>query len=215
MRAVSRLKKTIAIMLLSGALMATPAPAQVNTAERTAESGAEKPGLLIWQWVNFAILVGVLGWIASKQGGPYLSARARGISEGLAAGEKAKAEADARSKSVNDRLANLKNEIADIRSKAREEREREADRIRRDTAVEIARLRAHAEQELESAGKQARLDVQRFAAALAIELAEQKVKTGMTGEVQAALIDRFMRDLPGDIPHGAMRARPSQDEGRS
>jgi F-type H+-transporting ATPase subunit b len=183
-----------------------PATAQeqgsAQAAEQTGNSGAEKPGLLIWQWVNFAILVGVLGWLASKQGGPFFVARARGISEGLAAGEKSKNEAAARARSVDERLANLKNEIAEIRARAREEREREADRIRRDTTADIARIRTHAEQELESAGKQARLDVQRFAAKLAIDLAEQKIRSRMSSEAQGALLDHFLRDLPD----GAARA---------
>jgi F-type H+-transporting ATPase subunit b len=195
------MKKCFATLALGLALTMAPVIAQeqggsAQTAEQTGNSGAEKPGLAIWQWINFAILVGILGWIASKQGGPFFAGRARGIAEGLAAGEKAKNEAEARRRSVDERLANLKNEIADMRSKAREEREREADRIRRDTQTEIARIRSHAEQELESAGKQARLEVQRFTAKLAIELAEQKIRARMSSETQGALLDRFLRDLP-------------------
>ena len=195
------MKKLFATLALALTLTLAPAIAQeqggsAQTAEQTGNSGAEKPGLAIWQWINFAILVGVLGWLAAKQGGPFFAGRAKGIAAGLAAGEKAKADAEVRARSVDARLANLKNEIADMRSKAREEREREADRIRRDTQTEIARIRVHAEQELESAGKQARLDVQRFAAKLAIELAEQKIRSRMSSETQAALFDRFLRDLP-------------------
>jgi F-type H+-transporting ATPase subunit b len=200
------MKKLFATLALAVALTMAPAIAQeqggsekgssARTAEQTGNSGAEKPGLLIWQWINFALLVGVLGWLASKQGGPFFAGRAKGIAEGLAAGEKAKNEAEARARSVDERLANLKNEIADMRSRAREEREREADRIRRDTQAEIARIRTHAEQELESAGKLAKLEVQRFAAKLAIDLAEQKIRSRMSSETERALFDRFLRDLP-------------------
>ena len=197
------MKKFLAVLGLTVALTIAPAMAQqqggsesARTAEQTGNSGAEKPGMAIWQWINFAILVGILGWLAAKQGGPYFAGRAKGISEGLAVGEKARSDAEARARAVDERLANLKSEIAEMRSKAREEREREADRLRRDTQTEIARVRAHAEQELESAGKQARLDVQRFAAKLAIELAEQKIRSRMSSEAQGALFDRFLRDLP-------------------
>ena len=195
------MKKVFATLALALTLSLAPAIAQeqggsAQTAEQTGNSGAEKPGLVIWQWINFAILVGVLGWLAAKQGGPFFAGRAKGIAEGLAAGERAKNEAEARARSVDERLANLKNEIAEMRSKAREEREREADRIRRDTETEIARIRVHAEQELESAGKQARLEVQRFAAKLAIDLAEQKIRSRMSSEAQGDLFDRFLHDLP-------------------
>jgi len=197
------MKRLFAILGLALALTIAPAMAQeqggsesARAAEQTGNSGAEKPGMAIWQWINFAILVGVLGWLGAKHGGPYFAGRAKGIFEGLAAGEKARKEAETRARTVDERLANLKNEIAEMRSKAREEREREADRLRRDTQTEIARVRAHAEQELESAGKQARLDVQRFAAKLAVDLAEQKIRSRMSSDAQSALFDRFLRDLP-------------------
>ena len=198
------MKKLVVTAMLATALASAPVLAQdtggsAEKTEQTGNSGAEKPGLVVWQWINFAILAGVLGWIAAKQGGPFFASRAKGISEGLRAGEQAKEEAEARARSVEARLANLKNEVADIRSRAREEREREADRVRRDTGAEIARIRAHAELELQSAAKQARLDVQRFAAKLAIDLAEQKIRSQMSGSAQAALLDGFLHDLPDGV----------------
>ncbi len=152
--------------------------------------------MLIWEAINFAILVGLLGWLAVKQGGPLLRARSKEIMDGLAAGEKAKAEADARAAQVQAKLANLEKEIAALRTDAREEGEREADRIRRETKAEIDRIHVQAEHEIESAGKQARLEVQRAAAMLALELAETKVRSRMSPEVQAQLVMGFVTDLP-------------------
>ncbi len=172
------------------AVLAAPALAQESG------GGAEKPSVLIWQILNFLILAGLLGWMAVKQGGPLLAARAKGIADGLAAGEKAKAEADARAAEVQAKLANLDKEVAALRASAREEREREAERIRRETQAEIARIHDHAEHEIEAAGKQARLEVQRVAARIAIELAEHKVRSRMSPEIQAALLDGFLADLP-------------------
>ncbi len=149
-------------------LLAAPALAQ------EAAGGPEKPNILVWQILNFLILAGLIGWMAVKQGGPLLASRKKGIQEGLAAGESAKADADARAAEVQKKLGNLEKEIAELRSGAREERDREADRIRRETKAEIARIHAQAEQEIDSAGKLARIEVQRAAARLAVELAEQK-----------------------------------------
>jgi F-type H+-transporting ATPase subunit b len=152
--------------------------------------------LLVWEVVNFLILVGLLGWMSVKYGGPLLVARSKEIGEGLAAGEKAKAEADARAAQVQAKLANLEKDVAVLRTDAKEEREREADRIRRETQTEIARIRAQAEMEIESAGKLARLEVQRTAAKMAIELAETKVRARMSPEIQAGLLQGFLTDLP-------------------
>src|SRR5580658_576533 len=95
--------------LFASLLIALPAFAQETS------GGGEKPSLLIWQVLNFLILAGLLGWLVVKQGGPLLTARSRGIHEGLAAGEKAKAEAEARAAEVQAKLSNLEKEVAALR----------------------------------------------------------------------------------------------------
>jgi F-type H+-transporting ATPase subunit b len=180
-----------AFFQLALALAAIPAFAQES-------GGAEKPSLLLWQTLNFLILAGLLGWLVVKQGGPLLASRSKEITEGLAAGEIAKAEAEARAAEVDAKLGNLEKEIGALRGSAREEREREADRIRRETGAEIARIHYQAEMEIDSAGKQARLDVQRAAAALAIDLAEKKVRARMSTDMQSALLETFLKDLAGE-----------------
>jgi F-type H+-transporting ATPase subunit b len=177
-------------LLFGLALLAAPVLAQ--------ESGGPPPNpdLEVWKWLNFVILAGLLFWIAIKQGGPALEARSKEIAEGLAAGEKAKAEADARAAEVQAKLANLEKEIAEMQTAAHVELNREADRIRTDSQKEIARIQMQLQQETESAAKLGKLEVQRYAAKLAIDLAEQKVMARMTPDVQAALLETFVRDFP-------------------
>jgi F-type H+-transporting ATPase subunit b len=151
--------------------------------------------MLLWQVLNFVILAGLIGWLTVKHGGPLLAARSKEISQGLTAGEKARADADARAGEVQAKLANLEKEIAEMRTGARQERDREADRIRRETQTEITRIHYQAGHEVESAGKQARLEVQRAAARMAMELAEKKVRARMSPEIQAMLLHGFVADL--------------------
>jgi F-type H+-transporting ATPase subunit b len=160
------------------------------------ESGSAKPDMTLWEWLNFAILAILLGWIVVKQGGPALRDRTRQIEEGLAAGQKAKDEAEARASEVQARLAGLEREVAAMRTNAAAEREREAERIHAETQNEIARIQRQGQQELESLGKLARLEVQRTAARLAMQLAEQKVRARMSPELQSTLIQGFLEDLP-------------------
>jgi F-type H+-transporting ATPase subunit b len=63
------------------------------------------------------------------------------------------------------------------------------------TAAEIAKIQQHSEQEIASAGKAARMDLKRYAAELAVELAGQKVRARMTPETQDALVQGFVRNL--------------------
>jgi F-type H+-transporting ATPase subunit b len=176
------------LFALSALITAIPAFAQES-------GGSEKPSLLLWQVLNFFILAGLIGWLVAKHGGPLLASRAKTISEGLAAGTRAKAEADARAAEVQKKLGNLEQEISALRTAAQEERARETERIQRETQAEIVRMQYQANVEIESAGKQARLDVQRAAAALAIQLAEKKVLARMSPDVQSSLLQSFLKDL--------------------
>ena len=190
------IKRLFATLLLAGALVAIPVYAQ-EAEHKGAESSesSEKPGMELWKWANFAILAGILGYLISKNMGPMLVDRSRQIEEGLAAGERAKAEADARAAAVSAKLAGLDQAIARLKASAKEEREREAARIQRETSSELARIQQHAQLEIEQAGKLARLEIQRYAAKAAIDLAEQKVRSRMNPDVQAALLASFAGDI--------------------
>jgi F-type H+-transporting ATPase subunit b len=193
--------------LLNGFVFST-LPLLAQEGGSAAGGSPEKPSMFIWTVLNFLIIAGFIGWMVKKHGGPFLAARSGEIKTGLAAGEKAKAQADARGAQVQKQLANLDQEVSTMRTTAKEEREREADRIRRETQSEMARIRTQAEQEVESSGKLARFEVQRAAAKMAIELAEVKVRSRMSPEVQAALIQGFLSDLPGN---GASRVTSNVD----
>jgi F0F1-type ATP synthase membrane subunit b/b' len=71
----------------------------------------------------------------------------------------------------------------------------EIERLAQHTAAEIAKIQAHAEQEIASAGKAARTELKRYSAQLAVELAEQKIRARMTPQTQDALVRGFVRDL--------------------
>jgi F-type H+-transporting ATPase subunit b len=159
------------------------------------EGGAGQPDMTIWKWLNFLILAGLIGWFAVKQGGPAFAGRKKEIADQLAAGERAKAEALAKSRAVDARLANLGADIATLRAESHDEREREAARLRHDFERETDRIRRQSEMEIESAGKMARIELQRFAAKLAVDLAEQKIRARMTPDAQSALLAGFLADF--------------------
>ncbi len=158
--------------------------------------GAEEPSLMLWKVLNFLILAGLIGWLIAKHGGPFISlARQDHLGKASRPASCAKADADARAAEVQKKLGNLEQEISALRTTAHEERARETDRILRETQAEIVRIQHQANVEIESAGKQARLDVQRSAATLAIQLAEKKVLARMSPDVQSSLLQSFLKDL--------------------
>ncbi len=187
MRAV----KTLRRYLLCAALLAMP----VLAAEEGSGGGEAEGPAMIWKVLNFLILAGLLGKLIAGNMGPMLTARSKEIADGLAAGEKAKKEAEVRAAAVEAKLANLEKEIAALRTAAQAERDREADRLRRDSQAEMARIRSQAEMEIASAGKLAGLELKRHAAKLALDLAEQKVRARISPETEAGLLAGFLANI--------------------
>jgi len=148
-----------------------------------------------WLWANFLILLGALVYLGRKYGGPFLQARQQSIQQGIADAAAKKADAETRVADVNQRLSSLDAEIAGLKVQMREEQRLEAKRLADRNAAEISRVQQQAEQEIESAGKAARLELQAHAAKLALDLAEQKIRLRMDDETQRGLTRGFVESL--------------------
>jgi F-type H+-transporting ATPase subunit b len=189
----------LALMLSIG----SPAIAQESkTAERAGESATEHGGMEIWGWLNFALLVGGLAYIAKKNVAPYFARRSREIRKGMVEAEEARAEADAKVAEVDRRLAALDSEIEALRQEAKQEAEAEAEQARSEAAEEMAKIRMHLDEEIAAAGKSARLELRRYSAELAVGLAEKKIAARMSPDLQ----DRLIRSFVANLDHGAFRA---------
>src|SRR5690348_3309873 len=140
------------------------------------ESAADESKLDVWKWANFVLLAGGLGYLIGKNAGPFFAARSHKLRHEMAEAEEMWKAAEVRALEVDRRVANLESEIAAFRAESRQEAESETKRMRLQTAVEIARVKEHAEHEITAAGKAARLELKRYSAQLAVELAERKVR---------------------------------------
>ena len=162
-------------------------------AQEQGEAGAG--GQEIWVWINFLLLAAGLGYLIVKHAGPFFAARSRQIREEMAKAEGMWKDAEARASEVEHKLASLESEIAAFRGESQREAQNETKRMRLQTAAEIARVKEHAEQEIAAAGKAARLELKRYSAHLAIELAEEKARGRITPDTQDGLVREFVRDL--------------------
>jgi len=188
------MKRTALFGILLAAFLAgfpRAAAAQENEKKAGEETAAED----VWRVVNFAIMAGAVGYLIVKNAGPFFAARSRKIREEMIQGEDARQEAERRAAEVDRRLANLETEIAGLRAESQKETEHEVERMRQRTAAEMAKIQANAEQEIVAAGKTARAELKRYAAELAIGLAERKIRTRMNAETQDALVGGFVHEL--------------------
>ena len=122
------------------------------------EGGGAEGGNQLWKWANFLVLAGALGYMIGKHAPPFFAARSRQIRKDMAEAGEERKKAEQRAAAVDLRLANLEAEIASLRSHSQKEAEAETERLARHTPAEIANIQAHAEQEIVSAGKAARMD---------------------------------------------------------
>jgi F-type H+-transporting ATPase subunit b len=173
--------------------------AQESQAGKKPESFAERYELEL-KWANFLILAGGLGYLIRKHGGPFLADRSRKIREDIVQAEEVRQDAERRAAEVDRRLAGLESEIAALRAESQKEAEAEKQRIEQQTPLEIAKVLTHAQQEIAAAGKTAQTELKKYAAELAIGLAEQKLRARMTPATEEALVRGFVRDVDSLSP---------------
>jgi F-type H+-transporting ATPase subunit b len=178
--------------------------AQEGEAGKKPESFAERHELAL-KWANFLILAGGLGYLIKKNGGPFLAERSRKIQEDIREAEAVRRDAEARAAEVDRRLATLETEIAGLKAESEKEAVAETEGMRQQTTAEIAKVQTQAEHEIAAAGKLARAELKRYAADLAIGLAEKKLEARMTAETQEALVRGFVRDVENLPSNGSPR----------
>lgn len=198
------MKRLACLSIMLG--LAVLAPVRyARAAEPAAESGAQeqKEPSEIWKWANFLILAGGIGYLIAKNAPAFFAARSRQIVEDMTGAQKLREEADARAADVDRRLANLDADIAALRSESQAEVAAETERLKAHSAAEMAKIQVQVKQEIDTAGKAARMELRRYAAHLAIELAQRKIEARMTPETEDRLVRGFVQDLenpPSGVP---------------
>jgi F-type H+-transporting ATPase subunit b len=180
--------------LLLGLMAAAPIFAQEAAQEKT-KSGLSPTLESILLWVNFAILVGGLTYLARKYGSPFLAARSQKITQDIEEAARVRKDAEARSAEVDRRLANLAADLAALRVESQKELEAQRRHAAGRSAAEVAKIQVRAEQEIAAAGKLARLELKRYSAEMALTIAAQIIQARMTSDTQDALVRGFVKDL--------------------
>ena len=114
-------------------------------------------------------------------------------------------DAEGRAAEIDARVNALGVEVEKIRSQSSEEMQRESERIRRDTADAIAKIEQQAKVEVESLGIAAQRELKEYAANLALNLAEERLRARMNSAAEGALIDNFLDDLSREGSKQAQR----------
>lgn len=162
-----------------------------------AESKSEEQGdpWLMWKWANFAILAIGLGYLIGKNVPPMFRKQAQGIEQSIAEAAKMKQDAEAHAAAMNQRLAGLAAEIEHLRSDAHTQTQMDGERISRETAQRLEKIKGQSAAEIALMTRAGRDELRRYAAGLALDLAEQRLRSRISQDTQDALVDGFVQDL--------------------
>jgi F-type H+-transporting ATPase subunit b len=160
-------------------------------------SSAEHSFEMVFKWIHFAILAGLLYWVFGKLLPAMFRRNADNISSAITKATAAKMEAERKLQEAVTKMGNLEREIAEFRVQAQRDAGAEVERLRAATVLDVEKIRAAAKAEIEAAERAARVELKEVAATLAVDGAESLVAKQMTPAVQEAMISSFVQSLQG------------------
>lgn len=155
------------------------------------------PGFEAWKFLNLAIFVGLMFYVARKPLSEAFKAKREQIRAELIKAEAEKQAALAKLTSVEAKLARLESEKENVLKNARDEAAFESNRLAEQTQVETRRLRQQSESELSRLAAQANAELRRFSADESIKLAEEKLRASIDGRSDARLVRASIQEIGG------------------
>jgi F-type H+-transporting ATPase subunit b len=160
-------------------------------------SSAEHSSEMIFKWIHFAILAGLLYWVFGKLLPPMFRRNADNVSSAISKATAAKAEAERKLQEAVTKMGNLEREIAEFRIQAQKDATAEVERLRGATVLDVEKIRAAAKAEIEAAERAARVELKELAAKLAVDGAESLLAQQLTPAAQESLVNNFVKSLEG------------------
>ena len=151
---------------------------------------------LAFEYLNFGVLALLLIWALAKTLPKLFRDRTSAIQKELSDARTATEEASVRLNSVEERLAKLDGQIAEMKAQAEKDAVGEEQRFRAAAEDEKNKILASAEQEIAAATQHAQRQLQQYAAGLAIEQATKRLV--ISADTDRLLIKNFAQRLSED-----------------
>jgi F-type H+-transporting ATPase subunit b len=154
---------------------------------------------LVFRWLNFAIVFGLIAYVAVRWGGPYFRAKADETAGKIAEGARAREAAERQREEIRKKLAGLGDEVTRMRAAAKRDAEAEAKRVREMAKAESEKIERASQMEIEAARRAAHVELKALAARLAVERAETLLAKEMTPQAETALFRTFVTELERSV----------------
>lgn len=181
---------------LLGAFQVSMAP--VFAATPPAAEGGEGPTVsheLIFDTINFVLLVGLLVYLYRKRGRAFFDERSQEIRESLEDGRITLEKAQARLADAEKKLAGLQDEVRALRKQAEAEIDEEQARMRAAADEEARRIEEFAKVRIQAATNAAKLELKDYLVQEALDQAREMIRQRMDGQNRQRLVSFFLDDL--------------------
>jgi F-type H+-transporting ATPase subunit b len=165
--------------------------------EHDAAAAAEHAKEVRYEWINLAILIGVLGYFARKPVNEYLATRRDAIAKNIASSEQLLKDAERKLAEWNARAARLDADVQAILESTRKGAEAERAAIIADAEATAARIRQSAAGVVDRELRTARVALRKEAAQLAVTLAGSLLEQQTTDADRSRLVDEFIAKIDG------------------
>ena len=155
------------------------------------------PGFEAWKFLNLAIFIALMVYVAKKPLSEAFKAKRDHIRAELIKAEQEKQAALVKLTSTEAKLAQLEAEKDGVIKNAKVEAEVEKTRLSEHTRLEVERLRQQTDAELVRLSNQSRAELRRFSAEESIRLAEQKLRAQIDGLTDARLVKASISEIGG------------------
>ena len=173
-----------------------PAPATTHEAQGAEGHGEEAGhgGLsgLLWPTANFIVLVGILYYYGRQPVTEYFASRKGQVRKDLVEAAELKAAATTQLAELEKKMHALPAEIEALRSRGAAEIAAEEQRIATAAAAERARLLDQTRREIDMQVRVAKRELVEHAADLAVQIAGQRIESGITQADHDRLVRRYL-----------------------
>jgi ATP synthase F0 subunit b len=149
----------------------------------------------IGRWVNLFILFGVIIYFIRIPARRFFAGRATSITDDIRSSAEAYEKARAERTALEERVGNIDRELASIREEAEKQANLERERVREQARKDAERLLENARREIGNVTRAAQKELKKYAAELAVDLAESRIGREIRPQDERKVVDRFFVTL--------------------
>lgn len=157
------------------------------------------PGMIIWTWITFFIVLAILSKVALKPILGVIETREKTIREDLEQAQKQREEAEKLLQKHKELIAGAESEAQRLLRESRELAEKKRQELLEEARAEYQKILEQAKQEIQHEKESALASLKAEVADLAVGAAEKIIHMNLDEEKQRAIVEEYLNSLPKNV----------------